>query len=103
MAPVASSEIREPPVSCAGVEKVTPPSTERVNPVAWLLLPLLAQITLMLPVASTAICGEQGSNVRQEGSDGAGPISIGDEKVIPASVDRLKKICGALETGVSPQ
>src|SRR5882672_4396021 len=77
----------EPPAfveTITGAEKVTPPSTERLNntprtPVS------LSQVTKMLPVESVAICGE-------EEESGSREILTGAEKVVPPSAERENKM-----------
>src|SRR6266849_2459635 len=70
--------------SC-GVEKVAPLSAERLKETWARVLKSFSQTTLMLPVASTAICGFAES-------EGSLEILTGVEKVTPPSVERLKKM-----------
>src|SRR5216683_2180986 len=68
-----------------GVEKVTPPSLERVKKTNDLPPTTPSHTTLMLPLESRATCG---GDVRA----GAVERALGVEKVAPPSVERLKKM-----------
>ena len=69
-----------------GDENVAPPSLELLNQMARLPVSL-SQRTLMLPVVSTAICGTEYKAVFI-----VAERFVGAEKVMPPSVERLKKI-----------
>src|SRR5437667_380360 len=68
-----------------GAEKVTPPLLERQKKILKLPGVLSSQTTLMLPLESTAICGNTEEPALLE-------RFLGVEKVTPPSVERLKKI-----------
>src|SRR5439155_1307270 len=80
-----------------GAENVFPPSLEPLNQMARLPLSL-SQTTLMLPAVSTAICGTEYKAVFI-----VAERFVGAEKVMPPSVERLKKILEVpkLQSGLS--
>src|SRR5256885_2113333 len=80
-----------------GDENVAPPSLELLNQMARLPVSL-SQRTLMLPVVSTAICGTEYKAVFI-----VAERFVGAEKVMPPSVERLKKILEVrkLQSGLS--
>src|SRR5437867_2969315 len=78
-----------------GIEKVTPPLLERLKKISELPGVSSSQITLMLPLASTAMCGSAERPASLE-------RFLGVEKATPPSVERLKKI-SALPTVLSSQ
>src|SRR5216684_4331703 len=82
-----------------GVEKVTPPSVERLKKMSKMLplgSSLPSQTKLMLPLESRAICSTaEKSKVFER--------FLGVEKVAPPSVERLKKIAGLPKKGTSFQ
>src|SRR2546428_101581 len=67
-----------------GVEKVVPPSVERLRKISALPGLLSAQATLMLPFESKAICGWPDFVSLER--------FLGTENVPPPSLERLKKV-----------
>src|SRR6266513_1854778 len=80
-----------------GAENVFPPSLEPLNQMARLPVSL-SQTVLMLPAVSTAICGAEYKSVFI-----VAERLVGVEKVMPPSVERLKKILEVpkLQSGLS--